>query len=99
MKIEELRNYSDDWIYNQLLRGGRYVVYTYAISIIVMTYRRGSDVYFLKAGEPAIKHGWKYLLISILFGWWGFPYGPIYTIQSIWYAFVGKNVTRDIIDG
>lgn len=88
-----------DELNNELKLGGKYVVYTYAISIVVMTFRRSSKrVYFIKHDESAIKHGWPYLLISLFLGWWGIPFGPIYTIQSIYYAFCGKDVTREVID-
>ena len=42
--------------------------------------------------------GWKYFLISLLFGWWGIPWGPIYTFQSLFYAFRGKNMTTEMLD-
>jgi hypothetical protein len=34
----------------------------------------------------------------MLLGWWGIPWGPIYTIQSFWVNFTGgRDVTREII--
>ena len=86
-----------DELHRELMAGGRFVVYTYTISIMV-TFRRGSKIFFIKHDESAIKHGWPYMLISLLLGWWGIPFGPIYTIQSIYYAFTGKDVTREVVD-
>jgi hypothetical protein len=90
---------SVDELNKELAAGGKFVIYTYAISIVVLTFRRGSKkVFFIKHDESAIKHGWPYLLISLFFGWWGIPFGPIYTIQAIYYAFCGKDVTQEVID-
>lgn len=99
MKKEEYLSMSIDELNEELAAGGKFVVYTYALSIIVLTYREVSeDVYFIKHDEFAIKHGWPYLLISLLLGWWGIPFGPLYTIQAIFYAFFGKDVTQEVID-
>ena len=38
------------------------------------------------------------MLVSLLFGWWGIPFGPIYTIWSIAENFKGKDVTQEVID-
>lgn len=79
-------------------RGGKFIIYTYTISILVMTFKRPSDLYYIPSSGNAISHGWKYLLLSFFLGWWGFPWGPIYTCQSIWYAFTGIDVTDEVAD-
>lgn len=99
MTLEEFQNMSPEEIGYELRHGGRFVIYTWTLSFIVMTQRRGSsEVYFLRRDEWAIKHGWPYLFLSLILGWWGIPWGPIYTIQSIYYAFCGKDVTSDVIN-
>ena len=81
-----------------LASGGKFVLYTYTFSIIVMTYKRPSKkIHFLRRNESAIKYGWPYLFISLLLGWWGIPFGPIYTIQSIYHAFCGIDVTQEVL--
>ena len=97
MTQKEFSKLSNAEIVSILNDGGRFVVYTYTISVVVMTYKRASKVFLLKKGEWGIKHGFPYLLISLLLGWWGIPWGPIYTFESIYYSFVGKNVTREVI--
>lgn len=57
----------------ELDKGGRFVVFTYCISVLVMTFKRPSKVFFVRAGESTFVHGLPYLLISLLFGWWGIP--------------------------
>jgi hypothetical protein len=61
--------------------GGRFVVYPYCISIIVLSFKRSSEVVFVepaKRGKPV-----RYVLVSLVLGWWGIPWGPVWTIQSI----------------
>ncbi len=97
MAVNNIEGLSTQQLINEVQHGGKFVVYYYAISIVIMTFRRGSDVYFIRKSESAFKFGWKYLLISSILGWWGFPWGPIYTIQSIFTAFTGKDVTAEIM--
>lgn len=97
MTRKEYEALSDAEIQYILADGGRFVVFTYTISLILVTFRQSSSVFLLRRGEWPIKHGWPYLLISLILGWWGIPWGPIYTIQSIFYAFAAKNVTAEIL--
>jgi len=83
----------------ELQRGGKFVTYYYCISIIVMTFRRGSDIYFIKTGESPVSKGLPWTLISLLLGWWGIPWGPIWTIQSLAVNFRGgKDVTGAVVN-
>jgi hypothetical protein len=98
MAIKNLEGLSTDDINRELSHGAKFVVYHYSISIIVMTFRRSSDIYFVKAGENATLKGIPYTLISLLLGWWGIPWGPIYTIGSLYTNLSGgKNVTQEIV--
>ena len=98
MKIKGIDNLSLNEIRDEVSRGGKFVMFTYCISIIVMTFRRSSDIYFVRAKQSSVKYGWPYMLISFLVGWWGIPWGPVYTIQAIFGAFSGKNLTADVLD-
>jgi hypothetical protein len=59
----------------ELKQGSKFVVFQYCYSLIFITYRRVSPVYFVRAGNTGILNGLKYSLISLLLGWWGFPWG------------------------
>ena len=48
-----------------------------------MTFRRSSDIYFVRAGESAVGKGLGFTLLTLFLGWWGIPWGPIYSIGSI----------------
>jgi hypothetical protein len=68
----------------ELQRGGRFVQYQYCVSAVIITFKRGTDIYFLRAGESRPVKGLSWTLLTLLAGWWGIPWGPIYTIQSLW---------------
>lgn len=84
-------------ILREVDRGAKFVYYQYAISIVVMTFKRSSEIHFVRSGEMSSQ--WKYSLLSFLFGWWGFPWGPIYTIGTLGTNFTGgKNVTNEVMN-
>jgi len=59
--------------------GGRIVFFEYCISLIFVSLRRQTQPYFLKAGETGLLLGIRYALVSLILGWWGIPWGVIYT--------------------
>lgn len=82
----------------ELQRGAKFVVFQYCISVVLMTFRRGTDVYFVKSTESAAMKGLPFTLLSLVLGWWGIPWGPIYTIQSlITNGQGGKDVTQEVL--
>jgi hypothetical protein len=91
MTMEEMRR--------EISMGARFVVFEYAISILVMTFRRSSDIYFLRSDESHWGKSFPFTLLSLLLGWWGFPWGIIYT-PAVLYTNLsgGKDVTGDVLD-
>jgi len=67
----------------ELQQGGKFIVYQYCYSILVMTFKRASDVYYIGPGKSAFLKGLRFTLFSLCFGWWGFPWGVIWTISTI----------------
>lgn len=97
-KIKGLENLSDEEINEALSNGAQFVVFRYTISLVLMTFRRSSDIYFIKSGEPTFSKSIGYTLINLLLGWWGIPWGPIYTIGSlITNMGGGKDVTKEVL--
>lgn len=93
--IEGMKNGELDF---EIQRGGRFVLFQYCISIVVLTFRRPSDIYFLRQGENAVGKGLPFTLLSLVAGWWGIPWGPIYTIQSVYNnSRGGKDVTQAVL--
>ena len=98
MKIVGVEGMSVGDLQLELQRGGRFVIFQYCVSIIILTFKRPSSIYFVKGGESAVGKGLVFSLISFLFGWWGITWGPIYTIQSLIVNFRGgRDVTQEVI--
>lgn len=98
MKIKNIEGLTTDQINKELQAGGKFVFYQFTVSIIVLTFKRSSDIYFIRSGESATAKGIPYTLISLFFGWWGIPWGPIYTIGSLFSNLGGgKDVTAEVL--
>ncbi len=97
-RIRNLEGLSEQDINRELANGAKFVVFQYCISILVMTFRRGSDIYFVRSDETAGKHGLKFSLLTLFLGWWGIPWGPIYSIGSLYTNLRGgKDVTEEVL--
>jgi len=66
----------------ELARGGRVVEFSWCVSLVVITFRR-SSVVLVRAGESALGAGLPYTLLSLVAGWWGFPFGLIFTPLAV----------------
>lgn len=79
----------------ELAQGGRFIFYQYAISLLIITFRRSSNIIYIPPGHNAVVKGLPYVFISLFLGWWGIPWGPIYTVGSIFSNLGGgKDVTN-----
>jgi hypothetical protein len=72
----------------------RSTVFFRTISIILLTTKTPIQGIFCSA--CATKLGLRASLVSAIFGWWGFPWGPIYTISSIFTNAGGGRHSREI---
>lgn len=84
MTIQGAEGMSPGDIRDEINRGGRLVIYIYCVSILVMTFKRSAGIRLIKAGHSPAASSWPYLLLSLVAGWWGFPWGPIYTIECLY---------------
>ena len=85
-------------ILEEVQKGGKFVVYQYCISIFIMTFTRPSEIHFIRAGESRLGPGVPYILASMVLGWWGFPFGLIFTpIAIVTDLCGGKDVTPEIV--
>jgi len=97
MKILGIEGMSPDQLKFEIQRGAKLVAYQYCVSVLVITFRRSSDVYFVPAGESAVSKGLPWTLLSLVAGWWGIPWGPIFTVQSLVTNFKGgKDLTAEL---
>jgi len=83
MTITGIANMSPDQLRHEIERGGRFVIFEYCISVLVLSFKRVSGIHFIKVEESAFKKGAAFSLISLLCGWWGIPWGPIWTISTL----------------
>ena len=97
MKIHGIEGMTSDRLQFEIQRGAKLVVYQYCISIVFMTFRRSSDVYYIPAGQSALAKGLPWTVLTLVAGWWGIPWGPIFSIQSLITNFRGgKDVTAAV---
>jgi hypothetical protein len=96
MKILGIEGMSSDQLRFEIQRGAKLVSYQYCVSIVVMTFRRSSDLYYIPAGESSVAKGLPWTLLTLVCGWWGIPWGPIFTVQSLVTNLKGgKDLTAD----
>ncbi len=73
----------------QLQAGTRIIVFQYCFSYFYFSHKRNSPAFFVKFGETLWNRGMKYSLFSLFLGWWGVPWGPVWTISTIYRNFNG----------
>lgn len=93
IKIRGIDGMSIAEIDQALTDGGRFVFYEFTISIIILTFKRSSDIFYVPPGGSLVAKGLPYILVSLLLGWWGIPWGPIYTVGTI---FTNLNGGQDV---
>lgn len=97
MRIYGIDQFSLVDLEEELLAGGRFVFFEYCISLIVVSLRRPSGIYFLRGNQYALPRGLPFTLISLLLGWWGLPWGVIYTpLTLLTNLSGGQDVTEEV---
>ncbi len=82
---------------SELSRGAKIVVFEYCVSIVVLTFKRPSAPHLVRAGQSALALSLPYTLLSLAFGWWGIPWGFIYTPMALYTNLSGgRDVTREV---
>ena len=59
----------------------RVTIFIRVLSVILMTYKRGWS--HILCSRCRIKYSLLFNLENWLLGWWGFPWGPIYTVEAL----------------
>jgi hypothetical protein len=82
-----------------VMAGKRYVIYPYVVSILVMTFRRNiGSVRVVETGDWPMAPLFGATLVTTLFGWWGIPWGFIWSplvLFNLWRG--GRDATRQIL--
>lgn len=98
MKIHGAEGMTSIVIHDQTHRGARFVVFEVCISFLFITIRKQSDIYFIKSDQHAFFYGLPYSFLTLLLGWWGLPWGPLRTVESLITNFAGgKNITDQML--
>jgi len=98
MKIKNIDGLSAEDLQQEVKEGGKFIYFPFTVSLIVVTFKRTSGVYLVRGKENAVVKGLPFVLISFFFGWWGFPFGPKYTIDNIRTNLKGgKDVTEEVM--
>jgi hypothetical protein len=97
-KISGIENLSLQQLQDEIRRGGRFVQFTFCISLILHSFRGRSVVYFIRQDENQFAKSLPWTLVSVLFGWWGVPWGFVYTMESLTNNLAGgKDVTLSVM--
>jgi hypothetical protein len=98
MKIIGAENMTNQQLAEEIRRGAKCIMYEYCLSIVIMTFRRPSGIYLILPSESAVVKGLGFSAISFFLGWWGFPWGIIYTIGSFITNFRGgTDLTMEVM--
>lgn len=78
--------------------GAKFVTYQWFVPLpLFRPSRRLSKVYYIPSNKSASSYAWKFNVISLIIGWWGLPWGPIFVFRSIRLNNSGGvDVTKDI---
>ena len=70
-------------IRSELQAGARCILFHYCVSCLFWSFKMTSPTKVIKPEELDAFSGIKYSLLSLLLGWWGVPWGPIWTITTV----------------
>lgn len=98
MSIKGVEGLTVGEVQDQVRQGAKFVVFGYCMSFLVITLRRSSDVRFIRAGESVFTASLPFTLLSLFLGWWGFPFGLVYTPMVVIQNLAGgRDVTQEVM--
>ena len=82
-----------------VMNGRRLVIYPYVFSIVVMTLRRNmAGVHVVETGKWPMGQLMGASLITSLFGWWGLPFGIIWSFINLFHLWNGgRDLTKSVL--
>lgn len=83
----------------EVAAGSRFLVFSYCISLfLVVSLRRFSTAFLVAPNTSHRSISWRYNILTLAFGWWGLPYGPIFSIRALRInAMGGIDATEDVM--
>lgn len=92
---EDLRQWLNTYRYGEyngveITPQTKIVTYTYVMSAVVVTFRHNTRYYFVDVEKgAALRAKILCILCNLICGWWGIPWGPIWTISE-----TAKNIAN-----
>ena len=82
------------------MEGTRFVTLPYVVSIVIMTSQRNlGGIHEVRTGRWPVGEMVQAALVTVFFGWWGLPFGPLYSLLSCFYLCIGgRDATREILE-
>lgn len=97
MRQEPIREWTTADLRAELDRGTRFLRFEYCISFIFITFRRPGPLHLVRQGQRGLAPLLKYSLLSLFLGWWGVPWGLIYTPLTLVTNLTGGcDVTKEV---
>lgn len=85
-------------IEDDVLRGGRFRVFRWNFSVIIISFQRTSGLHYIRSGHGPGPHAWPWTLLSLAIGWWGIPWGIFFTLQTLYTNCMGgKEMTAEVL--
>jgi hypothetical protein len=98
MRIKNIDGLSARDLQREASAGARFVYFPFTVSLVIVTFKRTSGVYLIRPADHKLTKAFPFILLSFLFGWWGIPFGPKLTLQSIRSSLGGgKDVTEEVM--
>lgn len=98
MNVKGINGMTIPQIQDEVACGAKFVQFPFCISLIVVSFRFSSAVYLVKNEESSFVKALPFMMISLLFGWWGIPFGPFYTFSSLVTTVGGgKDITEQMM--
>lgn len=79
-----------------LAAGSRLIFFEFCVSLVFVTLRRPSALYVLQPGQWGWWRGLPYTILTVVCGWWGVPWGLVYTPLALWTNLTGgRKITAE----
>jgi hypothetical protein len=99
MNIDGIKHMTITQLQDEVYKGGKFVSYSYCFSFIFVSFKRPTQIYFLRSEQSRFLKGLPWSLLTLIVGWWGIPWGIVYTLDClISNSTGGIDNTKAIID-
>ncbi|WP_200266643.1 hypothetical protein [Luteolibacter pohnpeiensis] len=80
-------------------RGERVITIPYVLSILILTLQRSmGGIHYVNSSNWPMGRIIIATIVTSIFGWWGLPFGPIFSLISLYYLwFGGRDQTRTML--